>query len=145
MRGDHTCQEEHDSASPTTPLSNPLPSPTSSPPPPSTPQINDTGVVAYEVHLLGTYSCANGSTLHFCGLKESALRSTGTGLTKKRPLIGCAGTVTAVDLIDPDAAHTTQTPKRALLAPFSILDVPLTDLSLTAGERESAQKCSFLL
>lgn len=145
FRGDDTCQDDYDSASPTTPLSNPLPSPISSSPtsthtptPTSTLLINDTGLITDEVHLLGTCCYANSSTLHFCGLKESALRSAGTDLRKKRLLIGCGGAVAILDFIDPDAAHTIQTPKRALRAPPSILDVPLTDLSHTEGERESA-------
>jgi hypothetical protein len=85
--GDDTCQDEYHSSS-TTPFSNPLPSPISSPPtsthtptpapsPTSTLLINDTGVITDEVHLLGTHCCANSSTLHFCGLKESALQSEG--------------------------------------------------------------------
>jgi hypothetical protein len=140
---DSTCQEEHHSSF-TTPLSNPIPptptpAPTLTPTPTSTLLINDTGVVTYEVHLLGTYSCANGSTLNFCGLKERALQSAETNLTMKRLLIGCGGAVTILDLIDPDAATTIQTLKIALLAPSSLLDVPLTHLSHTAGERESAQ------
>lgn len=143
MCGDDTCREEHHSSS-TTPLSNPLPSPpisspsptsTHTPTPTSTLLINYTGVVTYEVYLSGTYFSANRSTLHFCGLKQSALQSPEIDVRKKRLLIGCGGAVTILDLIDPDAAQTTQTPERALLAPFSILDLPLTDLSLTAGER----------
>jgi hypothetical protein len=147
--GDDTCQDEYHSSS-TTPFSNPLPSPISSPPtsthtptpapsPTSTLLINDTGVITDEVHLLGTHCCANSSTLHFCGLKESALQSAEIDLRKKRLLIGCGGAVTILDLINPDAATTIQTPKRALLAPFSILDLPLTDLSHTEGEREITQ------
>jgi hypothetical protein len=150
VRDCNVYQEEYDSASPTTPLSNPLPSPpissptptsahTPTPAPTATPPINDMGVVTYEVYLPGTCCGADSSMLHFCGLKESALQSAETDLTMKRLLIGCGGTVAVLDLIDPVAALTTQTPKRAFLAPFSMLDDSLTELSLTEGEQESAQ------
>ena len=99
-----------------------------SPNPPCTLPINVKGMVTYEVYIPGTYCRSKTSSSGLKDSKESVVQSTETDLTMTRLLIGYGGTIIVLDIIDTDAAPTTQASVRAL-------DVCITDHVLVKGER----------